>query len=245
MQTAPAQLTYEVASIKQQDSKDPNGIRGWNCRGFDNPNQNGGPPALLVAMGRCRILRWTLCQTIAPAYMTSQNRVVGCEGWMNSLPYVIEAKADDSLQATRSQLLQMLQNLLTDRFKLKFHRETRQLDGFSLLLRSGSIRLEEVSSIRGGVRTAPGSIEGEATPQLLANALASPLGGPVVDNTGVVARYKVSLKWTPGPGESGYNPNADPGPTIFSVLEDAGLRVVPTKISRDFIVVDSAVKPEL
>src|SRR4051794_33099111 len=133
MPQTPTRLTFEVASIKQEDPQNSMGLRGWNCRGFDMPNANGGPAPLIIAMGRCRILGWNFKQMIASAYSMSATRVVGGESWMGSLPWVIDAKAEDSLQATRPQLIQMLQNLLEDRFKLKFHRETRHVDGFSLM----------------------------------------------------------------------------------------------------------------
>jgi uncharacterized protein (TIGR03435 family) len=162
---------------------------------------------------------------------------------MGSLPWVIDAKAEDSLKATRAQLIQMLQNLLADRFKLKFHRETRQIDGFSLVIRPGGLKLQESDS-PGGVRAGPGSIEGNVTSALLASALSGPLGGPVMDNTGAKTRYKISLKWTPGPGEPGYDSNADLGPTIYSALQDAGFRVQPLKVPQEFIIIESAERPE-
>ena len=79
---------------------------------------------------------------------------------------------------------------------------------------------------------------------VLAQVQRGSIYGTVVDNTGVTTRYKVSLKWTPGPGESGYNANAEPGPSIYAVLQDAGFRVEPMKVPQEFIVIDSAEKPD-
>src|SRR5207253_3258970 len=132
----------------------------------------------------------------ASAYSVGRDRVVGGEGWMDSLPYVIEAKADDSLKATRIQLIQMLQNLLAERFKLKFHRETKDASGFLLVLKTAEVGLAQVSADapRRGITIRPGSLEGEATAALIANAISGPLGVPVVDKTGLTRRYRISLK---------------------------------------------------
>src|SRR5215469_14036786 len=46
----------------------------------------------------------------------------------------LEAKAEDPQTATEADLQVMLQRLLADRFKLKFHRETQQVDGMELVV---------------------------------------------------------------------------------------------------------------
>src|SRR5262245_2440923 len=92
MLQAPARLTFEVASIKQFETRDPNQTTGWNCRGFDQPNV-GNPSATLavlsVAMGRCRLYGWTVKRYVSLLYQVSEDRVLGAPDWATTLPYVI------------------------------------------------------------------------------------------------------------------------------------------------------------
>src|SRR5215813_3357760 len=50
------------------------------------------------------------------------------------LRFNVEAKAENPASATRQQLLTMLQNLLVERFQIKFHRVTKEEPGFALLV---------------------------------------------------------------------------------------------------------------
>jgi uncharacterized protein (TIGR03435 family) len=75
-----------------------------------------------------------LKQLISSAYDIGLDEIVGGPSWIDSLPYTIDAKADDSSAYTKTQLLQMIRPLLTDRFKLQFHNEIRQTPGYSLVV---------------------------------------------------------------------------------------------------------------
>src|SRR5689334_4993236 len=61
----------------------------------------------------------------------------------------IEAKAEDPSTATESQLQTMLQTLLTERFRLKLHRESQQADGYALVVGRNGSKLKVSTSERG------------------------------------------------------------------------------------------------
>ena len=54
----------------------------------------------------------------------------------------IEAKADSS-SVTEKQLLAMLQNLLADRFRLHFHRESKEVSGYPLVVAKDGPKLKQ------------------------------------------------------------------------------------------------------
>jgi uncharacterized protein (TIGR03435 family) len=66
----------------------------------------------------------------------------GAPDWSRSALFSIEAEAADPAATTEAQLLAMLQTLLADRFKLKLHRETREVDGLALLVSKKGAKLK-------------------------------------------------------------------------------------------------------
>jgi uncharacterized protein (TIGR03435 family) len=75
---------------------------------------------------------------------------------MDSLGYDILAKVPPG--ATAEQVRQMLRTLLAERFKLKIHRETRQLPVYALVVAKGGPKLREVKApaIPEGAAAGPG-----------------------------------------------------------------------------------------
>jgi uncharacterized protein (TIGR03435 family) len=73
-----------------------------------------------------------LKRLIAVAYSATDFQIFGNIGWLESQGFDMEAEA--SGPADLNQLRVMLQSLLDERFKLKFHRETRELPIYSLVL---------------------------------------------------------------------------------------------------------------
>ncbi len=73
---------------------------------------------------------------IQQAFDIRDFQITGGPGWLSSERYDIVAKAETSL--TRENLKVMLQSLLAERFNFKFHRETRELPIYALVVgRSG------------------------------------------------------------------------------------------------------------
>ena len=127
-------LTFEVASVKVGDTL--NGVRG-GCRGSDTvypPGQQAGA----IPLGRCVISDARLSHLIGIAYGVTMADLRTGPDWIQrgDLRFNVGAKAEDP-RATERQLLSMLQNLLVERFQLKFHNETREVADFVLTVASG------------------------------------------------------------------------------------------------------------
>ena len=162
---------------------------------------------------------------------------------MGDSRYTVDAKAEDPTKATEEQLLQMLQALLIERFNLKFHRETKEMPGYTLVVAKNGPKLQaskgEDSDFSWGAAGKPGR-EGPAcltakkwTTAKLADILTQMGKGPAVDRTGLTGEYDFKLCW-----------NETDGPSLFSALqEQLGLKFEPQKVPVSFFIVDSAQKP--
>jgi len=240
----PAPLAFEVASIKQEDITLPNRVTGGACHGSDSPGQVG-IPGMTVALGRCRYVGAKVNQLINNAYGgIALDRIIGGPGWIDSLPFSIDAKAEEGSVPTRAQLMEMMRTLLEDRFKLKFHREMKEVSGYALVTGKNGIKLKEsAEGTRAGVVNRPGSITGSMSIAFLAGSLTGPLGAPVTDGTGLTARYDIDLKWSPDVGQAATTASDPTGPSIFTAIQELGLRLEPKKTSIELFVIDSIEKP--
>jgi uncharacterized protein (TIGR03435 family) len=246
--TAPVPLQFEVASIKT--TKSVSAVVG-GCHGSDvefGPNDIHSR----VPIGRCVITAGRLTHIMAVAYKFNVNRIDGRPDWDGPTRFDVEAKAESST-ATQQQLLQMLQALLADRFKLKIIRETRQLSGYTLVVAKNGPTLREAQSTEesrlivnggnGGKSNKAGarddkvpylnSITGQKSSmaQLVEHLSLGAAGGPVVDQTDLKGYYDFTLNW-----ESGESLSA-------ALQEQLGLKLEPQKVAVEFITIDSAEKP--
>lgn len=214
----------------------------------------------------------TLKMLLQYAYgLKTDDQIVGLTGAPDSAHFDVEAKMDaetvealkklskeDALAGQRS----MMQAMLADRFKLKVHRETKELTQYDLVIAKGGFKLKDAdpndsyaNGMKGPDGTAhPGMMRmgmGELTGQgigmpALANFLAQRVHKQVTDKTGLTGKYDVHLKWTPDdmPAESHEATGADSAPSLFTALqEELGLRLEPVKGPVETIVVDHVEMP--
>jgi uncharacterized protein (TIGR03435 family) len=246
---APDPLKFEVASIKVANSGF-NGVRG-GCRGIDSvysaeQQKRGGIPPL----GRCVITDARLSHLIGIAYGVSMQALDTGPDWIQrgGLRFDVQAKAENPASATRQQLLTMLQNLLVERFQMKFHYVTTEESGFALVVAKKGPKLQ-TSTSEDEKMTFLG-INGDELPKPMGNAVTvraqkcsvSALKdllafagniGPGVDKTGLTGVYDFTLSW-----------NEEDGPSLASALRDQlGLQVRPEKVPVARFVLDSAQKP--
>ena len=243
-----APLAFEVASVKQAAPSAAPGQRR----------------AISIGADRVDFPNVTLWYCITYAYGMKSYQVFG-PSWLRDARYEVAAKGPAG--ATREQLPGMMQTLLAERFKLHVHHETRELSGLVLLVGKNGRKLKEAAATSGdgaggasiGMSASPTGerldIKG-ASMATLATTLTGLLGRPVVDKTGLTGRYDFALEFsrseTAGPGATGgYNeppplppppPGAEPGLSIYSVIQDLGLRLDLQKLPLDVIVIDHAEK---
>jgi len=237
---AHAQSVFEVASVKP--GKLTGGSRG-GCHGVDSiytsTEAASAPP-----LGRCVIHDSRLSHLIFFAYkLRSMSMLKAGPDWVASGDdrYDVEAKAENP-KATEAELLQMLQNLLNERFHLKFHRETHDMQGFELLLAKNGPKLKESKaeearfSISPSGKPIPGQLNTLTAQKYSMTQLADLLaqfGPPVLDKTGLTGDYDFTI--------SGDDTN---GPVLSTALQQQlGLKFEAEKVPVSFFVVESAQKP--
>jgi uncharacterized protein (TIGR03435 family) len=152
----------------------------------------------------------------------------------------------------------MLQSLLADRFKLKFHRETKEVSGYALVLakRQSNMRQHDGPSppdCRHRMDS-DGRLIFENCPisdLVSTNVLYSMLGRRfVADETGLTGAYDFELmaSWElpANPGEGRQEPrviNAG-APSIFTALErQLGMKLEPRRIPVHFFTIEHIEKP--
>src|SRR5689334_10770087 len=140
------------------------------------------------------------------------------------LRFDVQAKAENPDTATRQQLLTMLQNLLIERFQIKFHSIVKEEPGFALVVAKNGPKLHASTSEQQKLTFV--SPEGQELPKPMGpaikiNARKCSLStlkdviafagniGQGVDRTGLTGDYDFTLSW-----------NEEDGPSLASALRD-------------------------
>ena len=115
-------------------------------------NASGGSTSMSFGSKGVAAKNTPLRQLIGMAYQIRDFQVSGGPAWIDSDRYDIEAKPGTGPMAgrmTKESMLEsmaksglMLQSLLEDRFKLKLHRETKELPVYALTVAKGGIRMQ-------------------------------------------------------------------------------------------------------
>jgi len=142
----------------------------------------------------------------------------------------------------------MLQTVLTDRFKLVSHRETKDITGYALSV-GNAPKLKPSAGGESGIKTVPKG-QGAAiqvvgtnmTMQHFVDVLGNQLRAPVVDRTGLKGSFDLSFDLDAGDATGGGAP--DLAPSIITALrEQLGLRIESSKVSVESFIIDSVQHP--
>lgn len=190
---------------------------------------------------------------ILRVYHLIEDQLVGGPGWLSTSLFDVEVKAE--YPGRLEQLNKMFQNLLAERFKLQFHRETRQLSAYVLTVDKKGTKLtvnetaDEFSGRIGpNIGRLPGMTGVGVSIRELCWTLSLIIGRPVLDRTALPGFYDFKLEWTSDPRlsfpvEGGEAPPILEGPTIFKAIRDVGLKLESQKGPVEVMVIDSIEKP--
>jgi uncharacterized protein (TIGR03435 family) len=232
---------FEVASVK-----------------LAGPNENPmGRGIFTFPGGRITANKCTLAKLIEEAFDIQPFQLSGGPHWINNDRYDIVAKPPASSQSSRAnptepktsmnaEQRQMLQTLLVDRFRLRYHTETKEGPVY-LLVRSGKeLDMQEAKKkdgypwaggLGGGGITGDGLAGMNETMDDLCRRLAPYLGRPVLNKTGLHGAFDFKFSYSSG----------DPNPDVISVILESvqaiGLKLEGAKGPVGTLVIDSAEKP--
>jgi uncharacterized protein (TIGR03435 family) len=209
--------------------------------------------------GGLKVTNGTLIGIIESAFEVRDFQILGAPGWAKSDRYNIVARSasgDGSVEISATR--RKLQTLLSQRFQLKAHHETRDLPIYVLTTAKAGSKLKEenASNTPAGIHWTCGQMTGTRTSMAnLTTYLSRELGRPVLDRTGLLGHYDFHVDWTPdsgpcagsAPDDAGPRAVVSPlsGPSLFTALrEELGLKLESTKGPVEVIVIDSVEKPD-
>ena len=188
-----------------------------------------------------------LIPLIAEAFDVRPDQITG-PAWLTTERYDIVANIP--LGATKDQFKRMLRNLLTDRFRLRFHMDSKIRPIYALRIgkngpkvKQTQRRTDDATVPSGGVgtpdaqgcpilppnhqgmvgRPMPGEMcwTGQDVPIAdLARIIEQPAGRPVMDETGLTGRYAFKIHFQSVHRATDVAAASDPAPTVFSALEE-------------------------
>jgi uncharacterized protein (TIGR03435 family) len=201
---------------------------------------------------------------IEMAFQTKLLDLTAVPDALRSERFDIVAKASEKISG--DQYWEMLQALLEDRFKLKYHREARDAQLYALILAKGKSLGPKISHSANpdcpvnpsgadfcGVQARPGRMNGQRVSMArIARELSPFAGRPVEDRTLLAGSFDFELRWTPDQFRSDDGKikylNGDPidpaGPSFFTaVQEQLGLKLESRKGPIEMLVIDHAESP--
>lgn len=237
---ADAKPTFEVATIKPSA-----------------PDERG--KYFTVRGGNFVTANTTLVDLIKFAYGLQDKQVINLPDWASSEKFDINGKPDIPGIPNPDQLRHMVQQVLADRFQLKFHEDKKEMSAYVLSVAKGGEKMEKAAPDSGalpglffrglGVLTVRNATM-EDFCHLMQSAV---LDRPVVDGTDLQGRYNFLLKWTPDESQFGgmgvkVPPPSDaadaPPPLYTAITEQIGLKLESmSKVSVRALVVDQVDHP--
>jgi uncharacterized protein (TIGR03435 family) len=158
----------------------------------------------------------------------------------------IAAKAEGDASRSPEEFRQMSRSLLSDRFQLAMHRETRETPVYALVIDKNGPKFRESGADARGVMRMNGrgkvTASGGTMAQLVAwFSNANGVDRPIVDQTGLAGHYDFTVEWSnPLAGDS----LDSSAPSIFAAMrEQLGLRLEPRRAPLEVFVIDHAEMP--
>ena len=230
---------FEVASIKLADT-------------FAARPGRLGSVNVAVTPGRLIARNASLTDLVRDAYSIDDWQVFGGPTWIASTRFNVEAKAVGN--APREQLLVMLQTLLTERFKLTTHHESKELAIYALVLDKSGPKFHPLDATEQECypmcrEPAPlNRLRQRDLPSLARYLTRLGSDKPVIDRTGLTGGFKIELDMQkimaaalegggPPTNENIYRASVD------AVQDELGLKLTPIRSAVDVLVIDRVERP--
>jgi uncharacterized protein (TIGR03435 family) len=225
---------FEVASVKPTRAD----LLDSNSR---VPSLDAGPGSTL------RLANITLKDVIMLAYHVGAAQISDPPLLFNRFDIIAKIPTD----ATKEQVPLMLQDLLARRFKLAFHREEKQIPVFVLEVNAPTPKLQDPApgdSVEPGCTRSPSDkgtflavchkMTSGGLVQVIQTLAPNYFDQPVLDATGLTGVYDFTLEWIAFSDSM----SGGTGPTMFTAVQNLGLRLTTQKKSMDIFVIDNCAK---
>lgn len=229
-------LYFAFASILAAQSFDVVSIR---------PNTTGaGRSSERTNSGHVMAENITPSSMIQQAFGVRASQIEGAPGWIETDKYDLQATTGTTKDLNDVELRPYWESLLSTRFRMKYRRETKEMQIYSLGVAKGGPKLTENTSggdtstnISNNAQRSSVTSTHISMPNFAA-LLGKRLDRNVLDKTGLTGSYDVKLEWSPDLSE-------DTGSaSIFTALQDQlGLKLESGKGPVEIIVIDSLERP--
>lgn len=235
--TPPTRLVFEIASIRP--SQPGTGVYTIKpLPGGSGYTAQNSPVKLMIAL----------------MYKVPMRQIFGGPDWIETDRFDVEARSDHSYSI--DDLHTMFQNLLADRFNLKYHMETREGPVYALTVDKSGLKMKADGTGQAmGIPIVPatgGGFTGTQVPmKYLTWWLGQQLqndGRSVIDETGLSQSYDFTLSFAPqlppSVSRDGLPPEMQELPTIFeAVKQQLGLKLEAAKGPIEYFVIDHIERP--
>jgi uncharacterized protein (TIGR03435 family) len=201
------------------------------------------------------VTNYNLLNAITFAYDVHEQQIVGAPAWKSTDRFEIVIKPDTPGQPNARQIRRLIQKVLTERFRLAFHTEKRELSVYTITQPANTTHkmtpAAPVSNLptlrypRAGLLPARNASMTELA-QSLQTAVTD---RPVINQTKIEGRFDFTLDWMPDETQfaSFGTPQQLPDtgkPNIYEAFrEQLGLKLEATRAPADIIVIDKVEKP--
>jgi uncharacterized protein (TIGR03435 family) len=251
--------TFEVASIKALGEANAAALArfGDGCDG-GFPRVEGSRFTVTTTVYALLTWAYAFNNRGGCSFVSHGDFIAGGPSWIRNERFEIRALMPEGAPAyTTGQFMEgaaptleaMIRNLLADRFQITVHRETKEVQGYLLVVGKDGPRIRPSSDAQTPDAAAPRR-QGAATPgaarfvspRTTMTYVALMLGvitrRPVLDKTGLSGEFYFELEFAPpDAGDS-------PAPSVFTaVQEQLGLRLDSARVPAEVIVIDRAERP--
>jgi uncharacterized protein (TIGR03435 family) len=194
----------------------------------------------------------TMVDLISLAYEIDNDKILGGPRWLDTDRFDVSARAPAGTAPEQAKF--MLQTLLAERFSLKLHKDSKELQGFVLSMGSGKPKMKPAADpsappgCQGQPQTAPPSPD--TIPQQVVDCHGmsmddvARIAGQIANNsgnglnkTGLEGKWDFTIKWTPPALLA--RAGAD-GISIFDAVDkQLGLKLEAGKVPQPVLFVDS------
>jgi uncharacterized protein (TIGR03435 family) len=192
------------------------------------------------------------------AYSLHAKQLINAPAWFATDHFDLDGVPDVEGRPSAQQMRILIQSALTDRFKLTFHHDKKELAVYALEIGKGGPKLTETIHQPGDARNflfrkLGALMVTNSTMQDFCNGMqGAVMDKPVVDHTELTGRYDFTLNWTPDESQfeamGGFkpptadDPNAPPALST-AMQEQLGLKFEATKALAEVFVIDHVEKP--
>ncbi|HEX4577044.1 MAG TPA: TIGR03435 family protein [Edaphobacter sp.] len=232
------------------------------------PSDPNRPGKLFTIRGRhVMTIHTNVNDLITFSYGLHSKQIVDAPAWFATEKFDLDGVPDVEGRPNSKQMKLLIQSALTDRFKLTYHQDKKELAVYALTVGKSGPRLTDTIHQPGEpvnfLFRKPGAlmVTNSTMKDFCDGMQAAVMDKPVVDHTGLTGKYDFTLNWTPDDSQFGQmgiprpppppsgatatstdDPNAPPALST-AMQEQLGLRFDSVKAPADVFVIDHVEKP--